>query len=174
LITPANNRGQVIMSVTQNSSAEIFDIQTGEPLQAPPAADAPTRPHMPFHKRHHRAEFDRTRGLTLEEFGALVRLTDLMYERNGDVPDDIRSISGRLNCDVRVGKRLRERLIATGHLYRAGDFLRNSVVDPTIGDYQAGVAARVDARKQKALEKKGATSGLATAQLSDSYGTAKR
>lgn len=54
--------------------------------------------------------------LSLEERGAYNTILDLLYSRSGDVPDDDRFIAGWLRCDVRVWRRIKNRLIDTGKI----------------------------------------------------------
>lgn len=70
--------------------------------------------------------------LTLEERGAYNTVLDLIYTHDGAVDDDPRFISGWCRCDVRVWKRIRERLLSLGKLYKAGGQLRNERCDAEV------------------------------------------
>lgn len=57
-----------------------------------------------------------TRGLTLEERGAYMTIIALMYDQQGAIPDDERWMCGALDCDVRVWRRLRDKLCRYGKI----------------------------------------------------------
>jgi uncharacterized protein YdaU (DUF1376 family) len=57
-----------------------------------------------------------TRGLSLEERGAYMTLIALMYDQQGAIPDDERWMCGALDCDVRVWRRLRDKLCRYGKI----------------------------------------------------------
>lgn len=64
-----------------------------------------------WYKRETGAALSGMMELSLEERGAYNTILDLIYDRDGDLPDDDRFISGWLRCDVRVWRRIRARLI---------------------------------------------------------------
>lgn len=66
-----------------------------------------------WYKRDPEAALDGMRELTLEERGAYNTVLDLIYMRKNRLPDDERFIAGWLGVDVRVWRRLRERLVGT-------------------------------------------------------------
>lgn len=67
-----------------------------------------------------------TRGLSLEERGAYMTLIALMYDQQGAIPDDERWMCGALDCDVRVWRRLRDKLCRYGKIVPNADgFLVN-------------------------------------------------
>lgn len=67
-----------------------------------------------------------TRGLSLEERGAYMTLLALMYDEQGAIPDDERWVCGALDCDVRVWRRLRDKLCRYGKIVPNADgFLAN-------------------------------------------------
>lgn len=67
-----------------------------------------------------------TRGLSLEERGAYMTLIALMYDQQGAIPDDERWMCGALDCDVRVWRRLRDKLCRYGKIVPNSDgFLVN-------------------------------------------------
>ena len=57
-----------------------------------------------------------TRGLSLEERGAYMTILALMYDQQGAIPDDERWMCGALDCDVRVWRRLRDKLCRYGKI----------------------------------------------------------
>jgi uncharacterized protein YdaU (DUF1376 family) len=70
--------------------------------------------------------------LTLEERGAYNTILDLIYSRDGNLPDDDRFVAGWLRVDVRVWKRIKARLIERQKLYVADGMLRNRRADAEI------------------------------------------
>jgi uncharacterized protein YdaU (DUF1376 family) len=64
--------------------------------------------------------------LTLEERGAFNTILDLIYSRDGKVPDDARFLARWMGCDVRVWRRVRTRLLDLGKLEIEGTYLLNS------------------------------------------------
>jgi uncharacterized protein YdaU (DUF1376 family) len=56
------------------------------------------------------------RGLSLEERGAYMTVLAMMYDRGGAIPDDERWICGNLGCDVRVWRRIKDRLSRLGKI----------------------------------------------------------
>jgi len=70
--------------------------------------------------------------LTLEECGAYNLILDMIYSREGNLPDDDRSVARWLRCDVRVWRRIRKRLIDLGKLYVHGGMLHNGRSDKEI------------------------------------------
>lgn len=69
---------------------------------------------MKWYKRDPDAFFAATRALTLEERGAYNDLLDMLYARDGNVPDDDRLMSRNLCCDPRTWRKLKASLIAAG------------------------------------------------------------
>jgi uncharacterized protein YdaU (DUF1376 family) len=55
--------------------------------------------------------------LTLEECGAYIKIIDLLYSRDGNVPDDERFMASALGCDVRIWRRIRDQLIHKGKIW---------------------------------------------------------
>lgn len=70
--------------------------------------------------------------LTLEERGAYNTVLDLIYSHEGNLQDDDRYISNWLRCDVRVWKRIKQRLLDLEKLYVNGGILRNPKADVVI------------------------------------------
>lgn len=107
--------------------------------------------------------------LTLEERGAYNTVLDLIYSREGNLPDDDRFIAGWLRCDVRVWKRIRQRLIDLEKLYLHAGKLRNAKADATIDEalgrvLSASDAGRASAAKRAAISKKYNDLGLTVVQ----------
>jgi uncharacterized protein YdaU (DUF1376 family) len=73
--------------------------------------------HMQWYKRDCDAALVGMAELTLEECGAYNRLLDLLYSRNGNVPDDDVMVATMMRVDVRTWRRLKARLIAHGKVW---------------------------------------------------------
>lgn len=82
-----------------------------------------------WYKRDPSAALTGMMELTLEERGAYNTVLDLIYTRDGNLPDEDRFIAGWLNSDVRVWRRIKSRLIAAGKLYLADGLIRNGRAD---------------------------------------------
>lgn len=67
---------------------------------------------MKWYKRDPKAALGGMMVLTLEERGAYNTIIDLIYDEDGQLPDDERTLCRWLGCDVRVWRRIRARLIA--------------------------------------------------------------
>jgi 5-methylcytosine-specific restriction endonuclease McrA len=71
---------------------------------------------LPYYKRFPRDFLEGTIGLSFEVKGAYAIVLDLIYMRDGRLPDDARFIAGQLGCSVRKWTTIREELIARGKL----------------------------------------------------------
>jgi uncharacterized protein YdaU (DUF1376 family) len=71
---------------------------------------------LPYYKRFPRDFLEGTIGLSFEVKGAYAIVLDLIYMRDGRLPDDARFIAGQLGCSVRKWTAIREELIARGKL----------------------------------------------------------
>lgn len=81
---------------------------------------------LKWYKRDPDAALSGMMGLTLEERGAFNTVLDLLYTRDGALPDDERFIAGWLGTDVRVWRRIRTRLITLGKLGVVDGLITNS------------------------------------------------
>lgn len=115
--------------------------------------------------------------LTLEEKGAYNTVLDLIYSTAGNLRDDERFIAGWLRCDVRVWRRIRQRLIDLQKLYPHGGCLRNRRADRELDAAQhryrlaanAGLmSAASRGEKRNAINKAKSTSVQRTPQLTTS------
>jgi hypothetical protein len=77
-----------------------------------------------WYKRDPNAALTGMASLTLEERGAYNTILDLIYAHDGAIDDDHKFIAGGLRVDLRVWKRIRQRLIEGGKLYINGSTLR--------------------------------------------------
>jgi uncharacterized protein YdaU (DUF1376 family) len=84
---------------------------------------------MKWYPRDMNAALTGMASLTLEERGAYNTVLDLIYAHGGAVDDNDRFLAGWCRVDVRVWKRIRERLIAEKKLYVNGSTLRNARAD---------------------------------------------
>lgn len=106
-----------------------------------------------WYKRDPRAALTGMMELTLEERGAYNTVLDLIYDRGGDLPDDERFIAGWCRCDVRVWKRIRERLLNLGKLYVANGKLHNSRADAGLLEALGRIASAEEAGRASALKR---------------------
>lgn len=67
--------------------------------------------------------------LTFEERGAYNTILDLLYARDGHLPDEDHEIARLAHCDIRTWRRLRRRLMDLGKLYIHGGCLHNGRAD---------------------------------------------
>jgi hypothetical protein len=82
-----------------------------------------------WYKRDPNAALTGMAVLTLEERGAEITITDLIYAHDGAIDDDAKLIAGWLRVDVRVWKRIRQRLLDLGKFYILGNKLRSAAAD---------------------------------------------
>jgi uncharacterized protein YdaU (DUF1376 family) len=61
--------------------------------------------------------------LTLEQIGAYTLLIDLLYARDGLVPNDDLRVAGMLHLDIRLWRRMKRELIAAGKVHLTNDGL---------------------------------------------------
>ncbi|MCZ7657324.1 MAG: restriction endonuclease [Xanthobacteraceae bacterium] len=100
------------------------------------------------------AELDSVRALTPEERGVYFTVIELIHVHGGAVEDDERFLADWCNCDVRVWRRIRARLIEFEQLYELDGTLRNERAD----DEAAATLAR-----RAAARAAGRASGLSRA-----------
>jgi uncharacterized protein YdaU (DUF1376 family) len=84
---------------------------------------------LPYYKRCPRDFLDGTIGLSLETKGAYAIVLDLIYMRDGRLPDDARYIAGQLGCSVRKWTAILEELVSAGKLHRSEGIISNSRAD---------------------------------------------
>lgn len=117
-------------------------------------------------------------GLNLEERGAYNTVLDLIYLRDGKLPDDDRFIAGYLGVDVRVWKRIKQRLIDLGKLSVIDGMIRDDVADVVVDEaLRRVVAARnagkvsADARAKKSGDVKSENRDLASTDVATGVST---
>lgn len=84
---------------------------------------------LPYYKRFPRDFLEGTIGLSFEVKGAYAILLDLIYMRDGRLPDDARYIAGQLGCSVRKWTAIRAELISLGKIVAEVGFISNSRAD---------------------------------------------
>lgn len=84
---------------------------------------------LPYYKRFPRDFLDGTIGLSFEVKGAYAIVLDLIYMRDGRLPDDARYIAGQLGCSVRKWNSIREELLARRKLKVELGFISNFRAD---------------------------------------------
>ena len=84
---------------------------------------------LKWYKRDPRAAVLGMAGLTLDECGAYNMILDLIYMNDGALQDDSGMICARLNCDPRVWRRIKAKLLDRGKLYMHNGCLRNERAD---------------------------------------------
>lgn len=95
--------------------------------------------------------------MSLEERGAYATIKDMILDRGGAIPDDIRFIAGNLGIDTRPAKRLRHRLIELQALYEDDGNLRCLRADHELADAGARITRAREAGISSA-SKRSATS----------------
>ncbi len=106
-----------------------------------------------WYKRDPDAALAGMSALTLEERGAYNTVLDLIYSLEGNLLDDDRFIAGWLRCDIRVWKRIRQRLIDLEKLYLHGGRLRNPKADAVIDEALGRVLSASDAGRASAAKR---------------------
>lgn len=84
---------------------------------------------LPYYKRYPRDFLEATIGFSLELKGAYALVLDLIYMRDGRLPDDAQYIAGQLGCSVRKWNSLRADLIAARKLTIENGIISNSRAD---------------------------------------------
>ena len=89
---------------------------------------------MKWYKRDPDAALSGMAELTFEECGAYNRLLDLLYSRDGDVPDDDKFLSRIFRCNPRTWRALKSRLIAYGKIRSVDGKLTANRVEKTLNE----------------------------------------
>jgi hypothetical protein len=95
------------------------------PSHAGRAIRASAMGKLRWYKRDPDAALGGMMGLTLEERGAYNTVLDLIYSHDDRLVDDDRFIAGWCQCDVRVYRRIKDKLIEAKKLVTSDGFLRN-------------------------------------------------
>lgn len=95
---------------------------------------------MKWYKRDPDAALSGMAELSFEECGAYNRLLDLLYSRDGDVPDDDAFCARVFHCNPRTWRALKARLIAKGKVRSAGGLLTANRVELEINSAHERIA----------------------------------
>lgn len=106
-----------------------------------------------WYKRDPSAALNGMMELDLQERGAYNTVLDLIYSRDGNLPDDDRFIAGWLRVDVRVWKRIKTTLIERGKLFILDGQIRNERADVEVLAALSRVASASDAGRASARSK---------------------
>ena len=120
-----------------------------------------------WYKRDPDAALGGMMGLTLEERGAYNTVLDLIYSRADQLPDDDRFLAGWCNCDLRVWRRLKARLLELGKITIEGGMIRNSRATSGVHEALSRVEVKAEAARARWAKSKPETSennNLADAQ----------
>lgn len=82
-----------------------------------------------FYKRFPRNFLDATIGWSLEQKGAYALVLDLIFMRDGDLPDDPQYISGQLGCSVRKWNSIKAFLISEAKISDENGIISNKTAD---------------------------------------------
>ena len=85
-----------------------------------------------WYKRDPKAALEGMAELTLEECGAYNIVLDLIYRNGGKLLDDDRFICGWMRCDMRIWRRIKNRLLERQKVYIEDGFLRNKKADEVV------------------------------------------
>lgn len=135
----------------------------------PMGDDAPGLTYVKFYPRDW---LTGTMDMSLEERGAYMTVVMIMYDRMGGFPYDERLGGVLMRCDKRVYRRVRDRLLAEGKLYRDGDMLRNPRVEREITDYITQYKRRSEAARERERKRElHRTSGELRPEVREKSGT---
>jgi uncharacterized protein YdaU (DUF1376 family) len=106
-----------------------------------------------WYKRDPVAALEGMSDLTNEECGAYNRVLDLIYARDGNLLDDDRFIAGWCRCDVRVWRRIKNRLVQLKKIYVADERIRNCRADAEVDRGLSMIASASEAGKASARKR---------------------
>lgn len=133
---------------------------------------------LPYYKRFPRDFLEGSIGMGLEVKGAYAIVLDLIYMRDGRLPDDARFIAGQLGCSVRKWTAIREELIARGKLQVHEGIISNFRADylteesRSYQDKQAEIAGRP--RKNNGLQQPKASQSESEPKIEAPKGASRR
>jgi uncharacterized protein YdaU (DUF1376 family) len=111
-----------------------------------------------WYKRDPEQALNGMMGLSLDERGAYNTVLDLIYHRDGKLPDDDRFLAGYMGVDVRVWRRIKTRLIGLGKLSIIDGMVRDDVADVVVAEALRRLTVAQDAGNISAA-KRAAKSG---------------
>lgn len=113
---------------------------------------------LPYYKRFPRDFFEGTIGMSFEEKSAYGLLLDVIYMRDGNLPDDPRYIAGLLGCSVRKWNAIKDKLIIAGKIELKDGIISNLRADNLIEERRSYRDKKAENRskpnKNKAKEKR--------------------
>jgi uncharacterized protein YdaU (DUF1376 family) len=112
-----------------------------------------------WHPREHRKALDGMLMLTLEERGAYNTCLDLIYDREGPIPDDPRWLSGWMGVSARKWSMIRASLIVKGKLF---EIIVNGL--PSLMNQRAAIELENQAKLSRKLRENGAKGGRKVAE----------
>ena len=89
---------------------------------------------LPFYKRFPRDFFEGTVGMSFETKAAYGLVLDIIYMRDGSLPDDPRYIAGLLGCSVRKWNTIKKELIDAGKLHLENGIISNLRADDLVNE----------------------------------------
>lgn len=95
-----------------------------------------------------------TADMTAEERGVYITALAVMYDRMGGMPFDERRGAPLIRVDIRIYRRVRDKLIEMGKFFRDGDVIRNTRVEKEITDYIIEFRRRSEAAKKREAERR--------------------
>jgi uncharacterized protein YdaU (DUF1376 family) len=118
----------------------------------PPLAD--DVPQLSYFKFYPSDFLAGTADMTAEERGIYITALCVMYDRMGGMPFDERKGAPLMRVDIRVYRRVRDKLLEDGKFVRDGDLIRNMRVEKEITDYVREYKRRSEAAKKREAERR--------------------
>ena len=115
-----------------------------------------------WYKRYPDSALNGMMELTLEERGAYNTVLDLIYTRDGNLPDDDHFIAGWCRVDLRVWKRIKRTLIEREKLYIENGNVCNRKADVEVLNALSRVVSAQDAGRSSARSKARKSKGEAS------------
>lgn len=94
-------------------------------------------------------------GLSLDERGAYNTVLDLIYLRDGKLPDDDRFLAGYMSVDVRVWRRIKARLIQLEKVRIVDGMIHDDMADKVVDEALRRLVSARDAGKVSAAKRGG-------------------
>lgn len=107
-----------------------------------------------WHPREHRKALDGMLSLTLEERGAYNTCLDLIYDRQGPIPDDMRWLAGWMGVSSKKWGKIRAALIVKGKLFEV-----NLNGTPSLMNQRAAIELENQSKLARKLRENGAKGG---------------
>ena len=104
---------------------------------------------LKWYKRDPNAALTGMMELTPAERGLYNTILDLIYAHDGEMIDDETKILPWMNCDLRIWRRVRARLLSLGKLYVRDGCLRNERADDEVRDAKSRYLKSVQANNKR-------------------------